>query len=345
MTKTFLQAKLPTAQKKLLCRDLLAEFGVKNITEHSNGELIHSCCLPFGQHKNGDRNPSASLNYNKLTYSCLGCGNSGGLLWFIAICRGEDSAQTRQWLESATGTEGGVLDLQSLLRLIDEIFEPAAHVYQPVPKYDPSLLDSWRHPNFHPLLTEGMPEIGIRGWHIPEETLRHFDIGYDLTTDRITIPVWWNGKLIGWQGRAVASDEDDKYKSSPELPKSSILYNYNKRDEYIVVESPKTVLCRYHHMPTMTATFGAKVGEAQQRLLHSARKVVLWYDNDKAGWSATRRLGNALTRYTTVYAVRSPWAGGPEDLPDAIAEQLVADAVPYAVWQIPDTIRRWRDTS
>jgi hypothetical protein len=339
---TFIQGRLPTTQKKMLCRDLLAEFGARNITEHSNGELIHSCCLPFGQHRNGDSNPSASLNYQKLTYSCLGCGNSGGLLWFLAVCRGEEPLEVRKWLENATGTEGGVLDLQNLLRLIDEIFEPKTSVYQPMPKYDPSILDAWRQPNFHPLLTEGAPDLDIEGWHMPEETLRHFDIGYDLTTDRITIPVWWKGKLVGWQARAVCDDEENKYKSSPELPRRSIMYNYSQRDHYIVVESPKSVLRHYHHQPTIAATFGAKVEQAQQALLHSAGRVVLWFDNDPAGWSATRKVGNRLTAYTSVYAVLSPWKGGPENLPDGVMDQLVEQAVPYAVWHLPDQLRRWR---
>lgn len=347
--RTFIQSKLPLTQKRSLCRDLLAEFGARNITEHSNGELIHSCCLPFGGHKNGDRNPSASLNFHKLTYSCLGCGNSGGLLWLIASCRGEDSMQARRWLEGETGTEGNVLDLPSLLRLIDEIFETKTHFYQPIPRYDPSILDAWRHPQFHPMLTGGMPELEVSGWNIPEETLRRFDIGYDLNTDRITIPVWWEGKLVGWQGRRAYDVEEDeekehpKYKSSPELPRNSILYNYSKREEYVVVESPKTVLRRYHHMPHVVATFGAEVEEAQQRLLHSARKVVLWFDNDKAGWKAYRKVGNALTRYTTVYAVRSPYDADPGDLSDSIADSLLAQAVPYSVWQIPGRLRRWRN--
>jgi DNA primase len=231
--------------------------------------------------------------------------------------------------------------------LIDEIFEPKAHIYQPVPKYDPSLLNAWRHPNFHPLLTDGIPELDIDGWHIPEETLRHFDIGYDLTTDRITIPVWWKGKLVGWQGRRAydveEDDPDPKYKSSPELPRNSILYNYDKRDEYVVVESPKSVLRRYHHIPTITATFGAKVEEGQKTLLHSAKKVVLWFDNDKAGWSATRKVGNSLTRYTTVYAVDNPYDADPGDLSDEVAEELLASAVPYAVWHLPHRLRPWRN--
>lgn len=342
MSKTFIQGRLPTTQKKLLCRDLLHEFGARNITEHSNGELIHSCCLPFGQHRNGDSHPSASLNYHKLTYACLGCGNSGGLLWFMAVCRGEDPREVRTWLENATGTEGDVLDLQNLLRLIDEIFEPKTSIYQPWPNYDPSILDAWRLPNFHPLLTDGLPEMDVEGWHMPEDTLRHFDIGYDLTTDRITIPVWWKGRLVGWQARAVCDDEEEKYKSSPELPKRAILYNYDQRDRYIVVESPKSVLRHWHHQPSITATFGAKVEQAQQALLHSAQRVILWFDNDKAGWSATRTVGNRLTTYTSVYAVLSPYEGGPEDLPDHIVDQLIAQAVPYAMWHLPGRLRPWR---
>lgn len=342
MKRSFVQGSLPEGQKRQLCLDLLAEFGARNITERSNGELIHSCCLPIGNHRNGDKNPSASLNYSKLTYMCLGCGNSGGLLWMIAVCRGEDSEQARHWLETATGTEGGTLDLASVLQLIEEICAPRTVIRQPIPRYDPSILDPWRHGMFHPYLTDGVPEMGVEGRGIPGETLRHFDVGYDTRTDRITIPVWWKGSLVGWQARRVCDADEPKYKSSPELPKSQILFNYQRSPHYLVVESPFSVLRHWHHQPLMTATFGAEVTAGQQRLLHNADRVVLWFDNDKAGWKATRDVGDALVAYTSVFAVDNPYDADPADLPDPVVDRLVEAAIPYAVWKPPSELQRWR---
>lgn len=62
-------SSLPESEKENLCRNLLAEFGVTHIRPGGDGELIHGCILPFSNHRDQDRNPTASLNYKKLTYN------------------------------------------------------------------------------------------------------------------------------------------------------------------------------------------------------------------------------------------------------------------------------------
>ena len=51
-SKPFHYPELPDEEKKILCRDLLAEFGATSITEHGQ-ELKHSCVMPF----HNDSNP------------------------------------------------------------------------------------------------------------------------------------------------------------------------------------------------------------------------------------------------------------------------------------------------
>ena len=45
-------------------------IGVGELIENGD-EYIHSCPLPFGMHKNGDSNPSASLNKDTLLFNCF----------------------------------------------------------------------------------------------------------------------------------------------------------------------------------------------------------------------------------------------------------------------------------
>ena len=59
-------------------KDLL---NVHEITEMGD-ELIHSCRLPFGMHKNGDASPSASLNKKDLVFNCFTCGG-GSIVWLV----------------------------------------------------------------------------------------------------------------------------------------------------------------------------------------------------------------------------------------------------------------------
>lgn len=344
----FEAASLPDDQKEELCRSLLAEFGVTSIATTVSGELIHSCCLPFGSHRNGDKNPSASLNYRKLTYNCLGCGSAGGLLWFIAVCRGEDSHEARQWLNNQTGTGNTVMELSALLTILDQIYAKSSSVRPPMPRYHPSALKPWTWQAQHPYLTSGAPEHGVEGRHIPEETLWHFGIGYAPEyydgSERIIIPLWWEGDLVGWQARRIdAAGYSDKYRNSPDFPKDRTLYNYSsKHPKGILVESPASVLRHYHHQNTLEATFGAKVTDAQIKLLHRhAEGVILWFDNDNAGWEATCHVGEALQPYVPVWTVESPWAADPADLPDDLVDHLIDQAVPWSVWSPPTTLKQW----
>lgn len=336
---------LDDGTKEQLCRDLLAEFGVTQVKATSGGELIHSCCLPFGRHKNGDRNPSASLNFRKLTYNCLGCGSSGGLLWFIAACRGETSEEAREWLNGATGLGQTVMELGTLLQILDGIYAGNTEVRPPIPRYDHRVLDPWTWNIFHPYLTDPPPD----GRGIPESTLDHFRVGYADEyfdgSERIIIPLFWRGDLVGWQARRVdAAGHSDKYRNSPDFPREQTIYNYGNGDRHsaILVESPASVLRHFHHQPTMQATFGAKVTDVQLRLLQRYGSVVVWMDNDEAGWKATHRVAAELARYNTVWVVDSHYAADAADLDDDVVDQLIADAIPYAIWKQPAVLMPWR---
>lgn len=337
--------------KEDLCRRLLAEFGVTSMKRTGKGELIHSCCLPFGSHRNGDRNPSASLNFRKLTYNCFGCGSKGGLLWFIGSCRGQDSGEAREWLEAETGLGQTIMQLPTLLKMLDAIYHPQVDRLPPIPVYDPGVLTPWTWPVFHPYLTEGLPEYGVEGRHIPEATLQRFQVCYTDSyfdgSERIIIPLWWNDKLVGWQARHVdAAGKSDKYKNSPDFPRDQTFYNYDTtRKRIVVVESPMSVLRHVHHVPDISATFGAEVTDQQIRLLQRFENVMLWYDNDTAGWKAVKRISEELARYTQVWVVESPYAADPADLPDDVVDKLIADAIPYSVWSPPAVLIPWEEHS
>lgn len=356
MADFFEASMLPDETKEQLCRALLAEFGVTAVNANHKGELIHSCCLPFGSHKNGDRSPSASLNYRKLTYNCLGCGAHGGFLWFIATCRGEDGGQAREWLEKEAGLGQTVMELATLLQMLDAMYEPTRDERAPIPRFDASLLNRWTWEMHHPYLTDGLPECGIKGRGIPEETLTHFRVGYapeyfmgpdavPKHTERLIFPQFWKGELVGWQARRIDPRDEPKYKNSGDFPKDRTIYNYDNgnRRRAIVVESPASVLRHFHHQPTLQATFGAKVTDEQVALLHRYTDVVLWFDNDDAGWKATHRTAELLAPYNTVWVVDSPYAADAADI-DSEEEvtRLLDEAIPYGIWNPPTTLIKWK---
>lgn len=352
----FAQGSLPDAQKESLCRDLLSEFGATNVKLRGD-ELQHGCLLPWANHKDQDRNPTASLNWDKLTYKCLGCGAGGGLLWFIAALRGCTSTEARRWLDKSTGLAGEVMDLHLLLNYFDDVYAERRKP-PPIPTYAERILDPWML--IHPYMTE------VRG--CPEETLVRFKVGYaedyrvsdTKVSERIVIPHFFKGDLVGWQSRRLWDDGTPKYLSTPEFPKDQTLYNYDPRNHRtaIVVESPLSVLHKTHVLGHVVGTFGASVTDLQVRLLTKYDRVILWMDNDDAGWNAvegsweinpktnkarkiSEGLGERLMPFIPVDVVDSPWAGDPCNVSDDEAVRLVENAVPFSIWSRPRELRQF----
>lgn len=327
-------------EKRALCEGLLEEFGVRNLRcDAGRQELIHSCLLPFGLHAHGDMNPSASINYKRLTYRCLGCDSKGGLLWFIATCRSTTTDDARSWLEGHTGIGGADgMTLQALLAFFDQIYDKKREVPAPIPHMDARVLTPWLA--VHPYLTE------MRG--ITVETIMANQVGWNPDTNRIVIPHFWKGDLVGWQTRRLTDDGTPKYLSSPDMPKDTTLYNHKPKHRYaVVVESPMSVLALAPHVHAV-ATFGAGVTDGQVRLLAQYGTVTLWMDNDQAGWKATERLRDALEAYCAVQVVENPWAADPADFVAAGRHQeamvLIDSSVPSPIWRRPATLDEWNPT-
>lgn len=336
----FEAAGLPDAEKESLARALLSEFGA-TFVQPSGDELIHSCVLPFGLHKGGDRNPSASFNWRKLTYIChAGCG-SGGLLWLIATCRGTSGEDARGWLAKESGI-GGVQELDALLAYLDAAFANEVYSKPSIPTLDPRVLEPWKV--IHPYLTE------VRG--IPEQNIIDLQVGFGefevrgTTSQRVVIPHFWKGDLVGWQTRRLVDDGTPKYLNTPDFPKDQTLYGlWNPRAHVVVVESPMTVIAKKHMDVKMIATFGATVTDKQVALIAEHPLVTLWFDNDDAGWSATESVASRLLNYSQVRVVNNLWYEDAADLPDHEVARLVADAVPYALWKRSSSLERWKEVS
>lgn len=340
---------LPDDLKLEFCLSLLESVGAEkiNVREH-RGEIIHCCLAPW----HNEKKPSASLNYEKMVYRCLGCPASGGILWLIGITQGVYGPDARNWLAEQTGLGGKEFQLAPLLQFLDAIEEAKtkAKVSTAMPRYSEKALDPWAM--IYPGLTTGVPELGIEGRGIPEANLIDLKVGWDTEDNRVIIPHFWDGDLVGWQARRIIEDQTlypEKYKSTPEFPRDRTLYAPPTGKRIIVVESPMSVLRHRHHLP-MGGTFGSQITEQQVALLRWYPEIVFWVDNDEAGWrileghwdeKGTHHPGPAqtLTAYSNVTVVPSDWVGDPAEIDDETAEELVAAAVPFAVWERPKVLR------
>ncbi len=289
---------------------VLSYYGAQNV--HRKGdELIHSCLLDRvdAHHHNGDANPSASMNTDLKVYNCYGYGG-GDVLWFMTKMEGKESFHEIVPMLSDFLT-GSTLDTADFLKELEGYLSTPREA-ESMPTYNERILKRWA--KYHPYLKS-------RG--ITKETAELLQMGYDETNVRITIPHWVNGKLVGWQRRALADPRwpqtqvelapdgtpldggrIPKYKNSPGFPKESTLYNLDRvkgEQSVVVVESPmsvaKGISCG---VTNVVATFGAKVNQPQIDLLKSFHQVSVWFDADDAGERGSYKLMDGLYRHTMV---------------------------------------------
>lgn len=338
----FTAGVLPDSEKESLCMALLEEFGVGHVrTNPRSGEIIHGC-LVSAYHTDQERNPTASLNFKKLAYNCFGCGSHGGLLWFIATMRKCSTQEAYRWLEETNGLGADAMDTDRLLSIIEGFYRHDLTT-DTIPAYSPRILEPWLGYD-HPYLTDGAEDLGIKGRHIPRETIEALRIGWDPEQDKIIIPHFWRDELVGWQARRLWDWQGPKYQSTPDFPKDQTLYDYDPRKRYrtmVVVEAPMSVASKRHLGIPITATFGSEITDIQIRLLAKVDRVIWFLDNDEGGWKSMRGseehpgVVQRLMPYTQVFAVQNPWDADPADISDDDFVSLTENAVPSVLWKPP----------
>ena len=328
--------------RRLDAQAVLDHYGAENATETrgSDGtiEVVHSCLLDREEphHSHGDQKPSASCNLEKKVYNCFGYW--GGTLLHLMM-KMEHKGDLRGIVPMLTNFLGESTLTQDQFRdELYKLFDIGGLYTIDLPSYSDRILLPWA--KSHPYLRE------VRG--ISVEASTKLRIGYDPVDNRITFPVFWEGKLVGWQKRAIprspgkwpGTDPDwPKYRSSSGFPKKETFYNFpDQRERVLVVESPFSVAKAVSlglSVPTI-ASFGASFSDRQLDLLKDFREVTVWMDDGNAGEMAERRLVRKLHTHSKVYAVQ-PDIG--KDLADydtlEEVEAKIEDRIP-AIFRIAD---------
>lgn len=325
-------------KRRLNVREVLAHYGAENCREMTGPdgttEILHSCLLDRVEphHLHGDRNPSACVNVEKKTFICYSYWG-GDLFHLIMKMEGKEHLGDiipviGDFLEGATSTS------EDFLSEIEGILSAESSYLIDIPEYSPKILEPWAYSH---------PYIRQRG--ISLDASSRLKIGYDQNSNRIVFPHFWEGKLVGWQQRAIPPGDlwpgtvppMPKYKNSLGFPKSETLYGTEwlspELGPVVVVESPMSV-AKAHSLgvPNVVATFGAKVSQTQIDYLKGFPQVVLWFDADYAGEMAERKVGKALYRHIGVKLVV---AEDGKDLADYNSDNeigaMIDSAVPAAL--------------
>lgn len=245
-------------------------------------------------------------------------------MWWVATCRGTSTHEAKRWVRDQTGIDG--TNLGMLVKFFEEVYR-GEEKPPPIPVYSDSVLDPWRL--IHPYLTEMRK--------IPVKTLIQYRVGFNPDNDRVVIPHFWRGKLVGWVTRRIANDHSLRYQYTPNFPKKQTIYNYVRDESPVVVEGQMDVL-RHAHQCHMEATFGASVSKEQIRLLGAHPRVYLFFDNDEAGYQVTQYLGGALSSYTDVRVIVNPYAADSADMDDGVFDDVLHRIVPFSSWKPPEKL-------
>lgn len=226
---------------------ILESLNCHHITNH--GERYFSCGMPDGD------NPKSTIIYNneyievnaytrnikdKYGYSdiisLVGFINKEGnfsknLKW---IC---DTIGLDYYSENIEDIPDSIKWTKWMMKIADGEIDDENEILKPVSE---KVLTYYK-----PYLSKMFYEDGIA-----YEVQQEFEIGYDLATHRITIPIRDElGTLVGVKGRAILNTQGDKYIYLEPCAKSHILYglfnNYEdikRKNQVIVVESEKSVM-------------------------------------------------------------------------------------------------------
>jgi DNA primase len=277
----------------------------------SGSEISHRCNLPFGMHKQGDKNPSASFNREYLLENCWVCGG-GDIFWWVSNVKDISIEEAIEMVGlSLVPTEMTYSDFMTEL---ENYWKEPEQTVISLPHYSADILKPWKKYSKY---------FDDRG--VSREVQKQFSTGVDLKNRdlfklrereewieqvRVVIPLFYKGVLRGWLKRKIDPNQiGPKYKNSPGLPRQFVLYGLDEiesKNELMVVESTLSVLrLRTLGFENVVATLGAKVTEEQQFLMRQFDKVVVWMDPDSEGRKSSKKLVEDLYQHSRVWTV---WA-------------------------------------
>lgn len=351
---------------------VLEDLGIDIAFRPHEYQIMCHCPDIQGNHKNGDNNPSFGVHEEKLAYNCFVCGG-GNIIQLVQMMRPEfaprwdndyeKDQEALSYLERFADFNNG----DKLADKIKAILNPKEEEPEPMPDYPPDNLFQYR--KIHPYLYE-------RG--LTKDIIVDMQVGFDDEHCGIVIPHFFMGRLVGWQTRHLAQDENGnylcpvesclqrgrvpKYKNTSNFPKKNTLYGYDRLKKVlqtsasksvIVVESPMTALkLMSMGFERVVATFG-QFSYEQGMLLLACPLVYFWPDNDAAGYENAERAIKSLMRYTNIKIVPvlpTP-KGDAADLDDAesVSEYLQnawpSSLAPYLLGKTLAEVVEWKNAN
>jgi DNA primase len=323
----------------LIPEDKIAEIRDRTDIVQVIGEYVtlkrtgvnHKGLCPFHQEKS----PSFNVNAQKQFFHCFGCGKSGDVISFVSELDGKSFVETVRDLARRAGVElpepprspreeERARAAESERAKMVRLHELVAHFYRaqleaPVGQAARAYLESrgldeataekfkvgyapagWEALARHLEAKKVPADLAERAGLIRRrENGSHFDTFVHRVVYALTSPM---GEVIGFGGRVINSEDQPKYKNSPEtllFKKGENLFGLHlakhairKTGRALVVEGNFDVMTLHQHgIDYAVAPQGTAMTAEQVKLLKRfAREVVLMLDADPAGRAATMKV-------------------------------------------------------
>jgi DNA primase len=202
-------------------------------------EAVFLSYCPF--HGNRDT-PSFAVNKTDGTYICFNpsCNKSGGMMRLIKNLGDMNDFQAKRLIARSKGDKSNIIEELEKVTDKKELWSPYRHTDRqgnPVPDYLTTIkTDMWKYAE---------PQLYMRGRGFEKQTLKDFEIGYDLELDMVCVPMHDPTGSVE-VGEVRRSIEGKAFKNTPGLPTSKTLFNLHRAkktgDAVIIVEASFDVM-------------------------------------------------------------------------------------------------------
>jgi DNA primase len=320
--------------------DMLDALGIENIVEATEFEVKFSC--PFSGHQHGDQNPSAYMNRENTAWFCHSCKRKGNAVTFLTEYGEISVMEASRFLKERYG--GAQADPDSVSMRVELERHLKGRVQVDTPRDQPLdeiLRDEysidWDYVRKIPRKKWIAPINYIVGRGFTFKTLADWDIGYDVLSDRITIPVCdVTGKLVGFKGRAHLPHQKPKYLvlggekwgfDRYHIGQHVFALDRAKGQTLIVCEGELNAIAMWQMgFTNAVAVSGSNLTRHQALLLRAhAEKLIIFFDSDQGGYDGTRVMIDTLRDYIPMSVVPDH-EGDPASMDERSVRSIIDNA-------------------
>jgi DNA primase len=277
--------------------------GIRVQTTHK-GEEVWACC-PF----HDESRPSFSVNLFSGKWKCFGCQARGRTIQsLVAKYNGismEEAALILQTLDVPNISD----TKKALVKMLEEKTKPKTLASRPPVDHTYIRYISQEPPNY--MLARGFTE----------ETLHKAKIGFDWSSNAVTIPVMEHNKCRFIIRRYVEPNAQPRYRYPRGVNKSDYLYGASENAlqyrgaNIVLCEGSLDALWLQQHGYKSVAMLGSSLSQKQtEKLLDLAPKsITIFFDNDDAGYDALEQAIEILQKngfHSIYFAIYPPHTKG-----------------------------------